>query len=125
MTDPSGTVIGALVGAVVGGPLGSVLGGAAAGGLLGTAANPSAPLPLEAAMAQQLQGRALEFVSLRRESGQSARVVFRPVQSTSYFFVKAFVPPRQGQTRDQIDDALYDQLVLRLDEWVRTWRIER
>ena len=123
--DHTGTAIGAAIGALVGVPFGAALPGAGLGGLLGSTANPEVPVALEEAMQEAVQRRGLGFVTLRRPSRLAAHVVFKAVSGSSYFSVKGFVAPRKGITPDEVDDALYDQLVSKLDQWVRTWRAER
>jgi hypothetical protein len=121
--DASGTVVGALVGAAIGGPLGAALAGATAGGLLGTAANPQEPLPLDLAVAQYFAARGLVLVTLKRPSKISASAIFKAPQGSAYFQIKAFVPPRPGLKREAIDDALYDQLATRVNAWLEAWRV--
>jgi hypothetical protein len=123
--DHSGTALGAGIGAIVGSAFGITIPGAGLGGLIGSAANPDEPLSLEEAMQQALQQHSLVYVALRRPSRLAAHVVFRAGATDSYFVLKAFVSPKRPLTAEQVDDELFDQLVARLEQWVRDWNVNR
>lgn len=97
---------------MLGGPAGALW-----GGLVGTAANPMVPIPLDRALSRLFQGRGLEFENIIRLAKNSVRVMFsRP--DGSYWFIYATVTPDMAWTPDQLDDAIYDEVVAELQRWL-------
>jgi hypothetical protein len=106
-----GTLAGAVIGGLLGGPPGVAL-----GGLVGSAANAEEPVPLEEALAAALRERGLRPISVTRESRFSVRLVFEHNPNT-FRSVKAGIAPRIEASPNEIDDAIYDDAVRRLEPW--------
>lgn len=106
---PEGTGFGGAIGALVGGWPGLILGGA-----IGAALS-SKKLTLEEALRSALSGLSLEFVSLSRQGPRGATLVFG--SGRSYWSLVAFAGPGAGNDPQQVDDAIFDDLVDQLARW--------
>jgi hypothetical protein len=110
-----GTAVGALLGGLL---LTPATVGVAAGALVGTAANPTKPLPLDAALAKFIADKGLQFGGFERLRWNSVRVVFG--RGANFFYVDATVPPNRAQfpSVEALEDALYDVAIRQIDEQV-------
>lgn len=105
-------MLGAMLGGGVGGPPGALLGGA-----LGSVANTSRPMPLDAAIRQALKQRNLALSSLTREAKNRLTCVFASGPH-AYWLIMAEAFIERGWTADDLDDALYDEAIAQIDRWV-------
>ncbi len=108
--DAGGTGLGALIGAALSGGAGALV-----GGILGAAATQRA-IPLERAIEEELLARGLQLVNVYREASNRMTVLFAtsPSQYWSVSVEEQIIP---SWSREQIDDALFDAVVMKLDEW--------
>jgi hypothetical protein len=113
----AGTGVGALLGSLL---LGPAVAGAAAGALLGSAANATKPLPLDAALAKFVTDKGLQFGGFERLRWYRIRVVFG--HGANFFYVDAAVQPNRGlfSSVEALEDALYDVATHRIGEQVQS-----
>src|SRR4029078_5552430 len=92
--------------------------GAVAGGFIGSAANPTKPLPLDAALAKFIADKGLQFGGFERRRRNSVRVFFG--HGANFFYVDATVSPNRAQfpSVEALEDALYDVATRQIDEQV-------
>lgn len=112
----AGTGVGALLGGLL---LGPAIVGAAAGAFLGSVANSTKPLPLDAALAKFVADKGLQFGGLERLRWNRIRVVFG--HGANFFYVDAAVQPNQAHfpSVEALEDALYDAATHRIGEQVQ------
>lgn len=108
----AGTGVGALIG-------GLLLAPAAAGAILGSAANPTTPLPLDAALARFVTDKGLQFGGFERIRWNSVRVVFG--HGANFYYVDAIVSPNRASfpSIEALEDALYDAAISKIEAQVR------
>jgi hypothetical protein len=112
----AGTGVGALIGGLL---LDSTIVGAAAGAILGSAANPTTPLRLDAALAKFIADKGLQFGGFERIRWNCVRVVFG--HGASFYYVDAEVQPNRASfsSVEVLEDALYDAATYKIEEQVR------
>ncbi len=112
----AGTGVGALLGGLL---LGPAIVGAPAGAFLGSADNPTKPLPLDAAPAKFVADKALQFGGLERLRWNRIRVVLG--HGANFFYVDAAVQPNRAlfPSVEALEDALYDAATYRIGEQVQ------
>lgn len=116
----AGTAVGALLGHLLLGPAIESHGvGAAAGALLGSAANPTKPIPLDAALAKFVADKGFQFGGLERLGWNRIRVVFG--HGANFYYVDAAVQPNRAlfPSVEALEDALYDVATHRIGEQVQ------
>jgi hypothetical protein len=111
--DASGTLAGAGVGALVGGWTGAVV-----GAVVGTALNSeNQPVSLQEAVRRECEARELKMAVFRRQSLYRVTVLFQRA-ANQFGEVIANASPAPGKTVPQIEDELYDSVVVSLDKWI-------
>ena len=93
--------------------------GVAAGALVGSAANPTRPLPLDAALVRFITDRGLKFGGFQRLRWNSVRVVFG--HGANFYYVDALVSPNRASfpSVEAVEDALYDDATSKIEERAR------
>lgn len=111
-----GTGIGAVLGGLL---LAPIAVGVAAGALVGSAANPTRPLPLDAALVRFITDRGLKFGGFQRLRWNSVRVVFG--HGANFYYVDALVSPNRASfpSVEAVEDALYDDATSKIEERAR------
>jgi hypothetical protein len=112
----AGTGLGALIGGLL---LAPTAVGAAAGAFLGSAANPTKPLPLDAALAKFVADKGLQFGGFERIRWNCIRVVFGT--GANFFYIDADVQSNRASfsSVEALEDALYDAATNRIEEQVQ------
>jgi hypothetical protein len=111
----AGVLLGALLGGLVGRSPAGAAAGAAVGGLLTSQGPRQFPVPLELALEQLIEQHNAEFVAFHRVGARGGRLAFR--SGDSYRWLSSSV----GEDlvgRDQIDDAIYDDLKAKFEAWL-------
>ena len=85
----------------------------------GAVASPTEQLPLDAALAEFVTDKKLQFGGFERLRWNCIRVVFG--RGANFFYVDADVPPDRARfsSVEALEDALYDAATRRIDKQVR------
>ena len=94
--------------------------GVAAGAVLGSALNPTKPLPLDAALAKFVADKGFQFGGFERIRWNCVRVVFGT--GANFFYIDAEVRPDRASfsSVEALEDALYDAATYRIEEQVQS-----
>jgi hypothetical protein len=103
--DNGGAVVGALVGLL----FSQTPAGALIGGLVGKAATPQNPLPLELALRNALLPKGFSLAQLYRHGPRRVRILIN--RGDGYWTLESQMPLYLGLGQDDIDDWLYGDLL--------------